>query len=824
MTPANGTTPPLDESQADDPRLVAAVKEYMTALDAGRRPNRKEFLSRHADIADELAACLDGLAFVHSAAAQMGSDTPRNGHGPATSAGHAGDESSADPELAAAKPLGDFQLLREIGRGGMGVVYEAIQLSLGRRVAVKVLPLASTFDQRHLQRFRNEAQAAAQLHHTNIVPVYAVGSERGVHFYAMQLIEGQSLEEVVADLRRTREAAAGRPEPSKAEGSETMSWRPPEKAAPPANPLDSDAPRAAASPKRPPHRQTTSVSIPAENLSTLRTNKPSDFYRTAARLGLQAAEALEYAHQLGVVHRDIKPANLLLDVRGNLWITDFGLAQFYTDGNLTQTGDLLGTLRYMSPEQATGRAVVLDQRTDVYSLGVTLYELLTLERAMPGRTREALLHELGYVDPKSPRSIDKAIPPELEIILTKATAKEPADRYQSARALADDLRRFLADEPILARPPSTWDKTVKWTRRHKTVAYSAVAVLVIAAIGLLTSTVLIAREQRKTQDAYDRERQKATEANEQRALAERRYIQARDAVNFFAGIAVDEMGSPDPATFLATRKEMLQAALDYYQQFIEERKDDPKIGAELAESRKRVNLILNDLTAFENLFRVTMRAELLPQASVRAALGLTAAAEEDGTAEFVPGFWVRWMRTLQGDDAERKDPRRMAPEERLVLTEAVATQIEARLHSILTPQQALRLRQISRQVRGPDTFGDPDVVEALRLSREQREEVRRIQQRMRDRSWREEQAQGWDELKKNSVDDILSLLTPGQLEAWKSLTGEPFTGKVVQPGPPPRKGGSGGPGGFGGPRHDHDDDRGGEGRRGGGGRRGGSDR
>ena len=179
--------PGMSEGSSDDPRLLAAVQEYIAAMEAGRRPNRQEFLARHSEIADDLSACLQGLAFVNSAAARI--------NGPAA------EIATAAVDLTAGRPLGDFQLLQEIGRGGMGVVYQAIQLSLGRHVAVKILPMAASLDSRHLQRFRNEAQAAAQLHHTNIVPVYAVGCERSVHFYAMQLIDGQSLEDVIVQLR-----------------------------------------------------------------------------------------------------------------------------------------------------------------------------------------------------------------------------------------------------------------------------------------------------------------------------------------------------------------------------------------------------------------------------------------------------------------------------------------------------------------------------------------------------------------------------------------------------------------------------------------------
>src|SRR5258706_13423569 len=504
-----------ESREAEDPRLISAVKEYMALLEAGVHPSRHEFLARYPQIADELSICLDGLVSVHSAAAQM------------QSRGTA----EVDEESATAKPLGDFKLLREIGRGGMGVVYEAVQLSLGRRVAVKVLPFAATLDARHLQRFRNEAQAAAQLHHTNIVPVYAVGCERSVHYYAMQFIEGQSLAEVIKQMRAI----------SKGTDSRSLSVR--------SSAQSGDATQPVLSQSAEPDRvlrlrrsMEESASVPAENLSLLRTGKRSIFFRTAAKLAFQAAEALDYAHHQGVVHRDVKPENLLLDAKGNLWVTDFGLAQFYEeDSNLTRTGDLLGTLRYMSPEQASGRAAVLDQRTDVYSLGLTLYELLTLERAIPGESREQLLRQITILEPKSPRSIDKSIPTELETILSKATAKEPAERYQTARALAEDLRRFLQDEPIQARPPTLWDKSVKWTRRHKSVAVSVLAILLFVCVGSFISQLLIAREQGKTKKAHDGERQKAIEAQEQGIQAQKSFKEARDAVGFFTRIAADEL-------------------------------------------------------------------------------------------------------------------------------------------------------------------------------------------------------------------------------------------------------------------------------------------
>src|SRR5262249_39866019 len=194
---------------------------------------------------------------------------------------------------------------------------------------------------------------------------------------------------------------------------------------------------------------------------------------------VQAAEALEHAHEMGIVHRDIKPANLMIDGRGNLWITDFGLSQVQGDGRLTMSGDLLGTLRYMSPEQALAKRVPLDHRTDIYSLGVTLYELLTLQPAFPERDRQELLRQIAFEAPRPPHQANRAIPWELETIILKAIAKNPSERYAEARALADDLRRFLEDKPILARRPTLLQRARKWARRHPTVVWAAVIVTLV---------------------------------------------------------------------------------------------------------------------------------------------------------------------------------------------------------------------------------------------------------------------------------------------------------------------------------------------------------
>ena len=256
------------------------------------------------------------------------------------------------------QPLGDFRLIREIGRGGMAVVYEASQLSVGRLVALKVLPLAAMLDSKQVARFRNEAQALGQLDHPHIVPIYAVGQDRGIHYFAMRLIEGIGLDGVVDALQdRCR-----LPEPN---------------------------------------------SSKAQALSQLSTRRPL-WYQQVACLAVPIAEALHAAHEFGIVHRDIKPSNLLIDRGGKPWVTDFGLARLQSDVPLTRTGDIVGTVRYMSPEQARGQSALIDHRTDVYSLGITLYELATLHRAFDLDDGPQLLAQIQQEGPPRPSTFATA--------------------------------------------------------------------------------------------------------------------------------------------------------------------------------------------------------------------------------------------------------------------------------------------------------------------------------------------------------------------------------------------------------------------------------
>jgi eukaryotic-like serine/threonine-protein kinase len=454
----------------EDPRLILALKEYQALLAIGHKPDRAEFLARNAAFAESLAECLDGLEFVHGAVDQLASSPCAAGAIP-------------DPKATGTLPLGDYEILHELGRGGMGVVFEARQLSLDRHVALKVLPFTASLDPRQLQRFKTEAQATAHLHHTNIVPIFAVGCERGIHFYVMQFIEGRTLGAVIRELEQL------------------------------ADPQRQDAP--------------TSSRLAGGTLTTERSARSPAFYRTAAQIGVQVAEALAYAHARGVIHRDIKPTNLLLDGQGNTWITDFGLAQFHSNCALTMTGDVIGTLRYMSPEQALGKRELLDHRTDIYSLGATLYELLTLRPAFPENDRQALVRQIGFDEPCLPRRINRAVPVELEIIVQKAMAKEPDGRYATAQELADDLRRFLEDKPIRARRPNWAQRTRQWGRRHKPVVIGGIVVLLMAVLALTIGSLLLWREQGRTQAALTQALAHQAATEEQRGRAETGELLAR---------------------------------------------------------------------------------------------------------------------------------------------------------------------------------------------------------------------------------------------------------------------------------------------------------
>jgi serine/threonine protein kinase/Flp pilus assembly protein TadD len=316
------------------------------------------------------------------------------------------------------RALGDYQLLRELGRGGMGVVYEAWQGSMERRVALKVLPPSAVAGGRAFTRFLREARVAGQLAHPHLVPVHAMGVAEGAPYYAMAYVDGETLAAIIERWKET----------SDEDGSAFGARRGDE-----------------------------------------------GFYARIACAFAGVADGLQHAHSRGVIHRDIKPSNLILERRsdegesfpGKLRILDFGLARLQGQETITLTGQLLGTPLYMSPEQASARGLKIDHRTDIYSLGAALYEALVLKPPFCGRDSREILRQIGERDPPEPRTIDPRIPRDLETIVLKCLGKEPGERYATAEALAQDLRRFARGDPIEARPPSGWEKLARRARRHR---------------------------------------------------------------------------------------------------------------------------------------------------------------------------------------------------------------------------------------------------------------------------------------------------------------------------------------------------------------------
>jgi serine/threonine protein kinase len=489
----SGAAATAGEERMVDSQVIAALETYLESLREGRQWSPSEFLAERADISPELQGCLSGLEFIEAAAAGL-SGSP----------GHAA-TMQAEKELLPQSRLGDYHILREVGRGGMGIVYEALQISLGRRVALKVLPHSAAIDPKQRQRFQIEAQAAAQLQHPHIVPVFGVGCDSGIHYYAMQFIDGQSLSSIIRDLRSGDGKLPAWAEPP-ASGESNRNG--------PASPTPAGAgkQRADTVPDADVTLDLNPQNGTPRSRPTLDGNmrRDRDFCRTVARLGTEAADALEHAHGLGVLHRDIKPANLLIDRVGSVWITDFGLARFSGNSSLTGTGDIVGTLRYMSPEQALARRGVVDQRTDVYSLGATLYELLTLRPPFDGRDHQELLRQISLDEPMPLRRLNPAVSRELETIVLKAMAKDPSGRYGTAQELSEDLKRFLNDDPIMGRRPGPVERAARWARRRWELVTTAAAIMILS---LLIGTVVtwrqaneIRRKARETTEAQNKYR------------------------------------------------------------------------------------------------------------------------------------------------------------------------------------------------------------------------------------------------------------------------------------------------------------------------------
>ncbi len=451
-----------DDSSSDD--LASEFDACLLQYDQARRDGSADRAHTLGPAADdpELAEALDAIDLLWGVWQPPSVAATDRGRSDETGVGGRAVDGPSDPPHP--EVLGDYRLVREIGRGGMGVVYEAEQLSLGRSVALKLRGHTHLLNRHQQTRFENEARAVANLEHPHIVSVYGVGVEQGLHYFAMQLVEGCSLADAIQTIQ-SRGDASQKPDEADADDDAT-------------------------------NRQCIGLVEAWER-------SQAEYFREVARLGIQAAEALNHAHENDVIHRDVKPANLLLDQSGELLVADFGLAHVEADITMTGSGDLLGTLQYMSPEQATSSPLI-DRRTDVYGLAASLYDLVTLRPPFEDPRRHELLSQVISAQPPRPRHLNPPLPVDLETIILKGLAKEPGERYQTTRELGKDLVRFLEHRPILARRPSVATRLAKVLARHRVVAIAGSAILLVVLISItalvLTFNRTLARQNRELRE------------------------------------------------------------------------------------------------------------------------------------------------------------------------------------------------------------------------------------------------------------------------------------------------------------------------------------
>jgi WD40 repeat protein/serine/threonine protein kinase len=516
--------------------LARLADEFTDRYRRGERPCLQEYLDKYPELAEDIRQLFATMVEIERVKVDR-----------------CATEASAPARAAPAlKQLGDFRIIREIGRGGMGVVYEAEQLSLGRHVALKMLPPNLRLDGRQQRRFEREAKAAAKLHHTNIVPVFGVGEDAGTSYYVMQYIHGLGLDLVLLELKQVHprgkaaappRAAEARRDVSVADVARSLLTGKFETAAdadddsacrerPPAE-IGSRPTPPAVSPGLPDALSLSSSSavLPGQGNEVRKHLKKPTYYQSVTQIGVQVADALDYAHKQNVLHRDIKPSNLLLDTHGTVWVTDFGLAKADDQQNLTHTGDILGTLRYMSPEAFDGKT---DARSDIYALGLTLYELLALRPAFDERDRPKLIKQVTTREAPLLRRLNSEVPRDLETIVHKAIDRDPSHRYQSAGELAADLQHFLDDEPITARRSSVAEQLVRSARRHKGVAWALAVVallLVVIAAGSLVAAVYFREQEQESREMAKRNEELANEKGKLAVENEREADRAKRAKN-----------------------------------------------------------------------------------------------------------------------------------------------------------------------------------------------------------------------------------------------------------------------------------------------------
>ncbi len=553
------------------------AEEFARRCRCGGCPSITRYAQQYPQLADEIREVFPAIALMEQLSRKE--ETTR-----------ADSRRLAEIDKRLVDRLGDYRIVRVIGRGGMGVVYEAVQESLGRTVALKVLTANVANQPKQLTRFIREAQAAAMLHHTNIVPVFGVGHDDGLHYYVMQYIDGVGFDQLI-DQRRQQ---AGSGIDSRSAESH----------------VDVDS---------------SGVSTGAHGAAD-RTVESRLSWQQIADYGVQMARAVDYAHRQGILHRDIKPANLLVDAHGTVWVTDFGLAKVFGDEGLTQSGDVFGTLRYMAPEQFEGRS---NESSDIYSVGLTLYELATLRPAFTEEDARELMMRITQQGVPRPQMLSPAIPTDLETIILKAAAYDPPHRYATAGELADDLQRFLDGEPIVARRTSALRRMWRWSCRNPALAaLSGLSFLLLLLVTIVASVgyVHVDAARQEAIELATREKQQSLElrtanrmVTEETEHARREFQRAEDnlqlAMRAFEDVIdrVSTRGLPEsleldlsentprasPAIVTGEDAELLQSLLIFYQEFAQRNQADEGVQLETAKAHHCIGDIRQRLGQFD---------------------------------------------------------------------------------------------------------------------------------------------------------------------------------------------------------------------------------
>jgi serine/threonine protein kinase len=518
-------------------RLSELLLQWEELHEQGRPASVGELCRDCPELADELRR---RIAVLQAMPSVLAAPLPRAGQATlAVEDRHANSLTRADPnrldvDLPPARlpEVPGYEVVGELGRGGMGIVYLALQQGLNRRVALKMLLAGAHANARQRGRFRSEVEAIARLQHPNVVQIFELGEVGGQLFCALEYVDGGNL----------------------------------------ADQLDGSP--------RPP--------------------------RAAAELVAALADGLQSAHEQGIVHRDLKPANVLLTAGGIPKITDFGLARMLDRDGQTESGAVVGTPQYMAPEQARGLNDAIGPATDVHALGAILYELLTGRPPFRGTTTLETLLQVEALEPVRPRLLQPQIPLDLETVCLKCLRKQPEQRYASARALAEDLRRFLGGEPVHARPPSVWERALKWARRRPSDAVllgvSLTALLAMVLVVLAYNTRL--RHQRDQANVL-RQRAEESEAEVRRSGEQAERMRKQAEANFRLALSVVDdytlkLSEPDNWFVEDLRVQLLKSSLAYYQKFVKQHGEDPILCAAQGRAYLRLAQISGELGAKES--------------------------------------------------------------------------------------------------------------------------------------------------------------------------------------------------------------------------------